>query len=158
MRSGDSGLGLLWEKGAMSQVKKGSRVSVFYTGKFKDGTVFEKNIGQEPLIFTVGKGKVIKGFENAVLGMKLGQTKTAVFKPSEAYGPRDPELVVKAKAGEIPAGTEVQVGAELSFSTRDGALIEGVVTAIDGDDITVDTNHPLAGRSLTFDIKIVDIK
>ena len=142
----------------MSQVKKGSRVSVFYTGKFKGGTVFEKNIGQAPLVFKVGKGKVIKGFENAVIGMKLGQTKTAVFKPSEAYGPKDPAWISTVQASEIPAGTEIKTGNEISFATKDGSLIEGVITSIDGDEITVDGNHPLAGRSLTFEIKVVDIK
>ena len=142
----------------MSQVKKGSRVSVFYTGKFKDGTVFEKNIGQAPLVFKVGKGKVIKGFENAVIGMKLGQTKTAVFKPSDAYGPKDPAFVTTINASEIPAGTELETGRELSFTAKDGSLIEGVITSIDGDEITVDDNHPLAGRSLTFEIKVVEIK
>ncbi|MBU0486075.1 MAG: peptidylprolyl isomerase [Proteobacteria bacterium] len=142
----------------MSQVKKGSRVSVVYTGKFKDGTVFETNIGQAPLVFVVGKGKVIKGFENAVIGMKLGQTKTAVFKPSDAYGPKDPALISTVRVDEIPAGTNLQIDREISFSAKDGSLIEGVITKIDGEEITVDGNHPLAGRSLTFEIKIADLK
>lgn len=142
----------------MSQVKKGGRVSVLYTGRLKDGTVFDSNIGQAPLVFSVGKGKVIKGFENAVIGMKLGQTKTAVFKPSEAYGPRDPELVFTVQAADIPAGTDVQTGREISFTAGDGSLIEGVVAGIDGDMVTIDGNHPLAGKNLTFDIKVVDIK
>lgn len=142
----------------MSQVKKGSRVSVFYTGKFKDGTVFEKNIGQDPLVFSVGKGKVIKGFENAVMGMKLGQTKTAVFKPSEAYGPKDPAFIHTVRAAEIPAGTELAIGTEVSFTNQDNARIAGVITAIEGDEVTIDDNHPLAGRSLTFEIRIAAIK
>ncbi|MBU0729280.1 MAG: peptidylprolyl isomerase [Proteobacteria bacterium] len=142
----------------MSQVKKGSRVSVFYTGRFNDGTVFETNIGQAPLVFSVGKGKVIKGFERAVIGMILGQTKTAVFKPSEAYGPKDPALVYTVQESEIPAGTDLQAGREISFTAKGGSLIQGVITGIDGDEITVDDNHPLAGRSLTFEIRLVDIK
>lgn len=142
----------------MSQVKKGSRVSVFYTGKLKDGTVFEKNIGQAPLEFTVGKGKVIKGFERAVLGMKLGQTTTAVFKPAEAYGPKDPDLILTLSASELPAGTELQAGREVSFTREDGTPIEGVISEINGSEITIDGNHPLAGRSLTFEIKIAAIK
>lgn len=142
----------------MSQVKKGSMVAVFYTGMFKDGTVFEKNIGQAPLKFKVGKGKVIKGFENAVMGMKLGQTKTAVFKPAEAYGPTDPDLISTISLSEIPTETEVTIGRELSFTAGNGNLVEGVITAIDGDAVTIDDNHPLAGRSLTFEIKVVEIK
>jgi peptidylprolyl isomerase len=142
----------------MSLVKKGSRVAVFYTGRLKDGTVFESNIGQAPLLFNVGKGKVIRGFENGVIGMKVGQTKSAVFKPSEAYGAKDPALIVTVPAGEIPAGIDLEIGREISFTAKDGALIAGVITGIDGEQITVDDNHPLAGRSLTFEIKIVDIK
>jgi peptidylprolyl isomerase len=142
----------------MSQVKKGNRVSVLYTGKFNDGTVFETNIGQKPLEFTVGKGKVIKKFEKVVIGMQRNQTKTVVIKPSDAYGPADPSLVCSIQRNEVPAGTDLQIGREISFTGKDGSLIEGVIKKIDGDQITVDGNHPLAGRNLTFEIKVVDIK
>ena len=141
----------------MSQVRKGSRVKIFYTGRLKDGHVFETNIGGAPLEFTVGKGKVIKGFENAVIGMKTGETKVAVIKPADGYGARDPELVWVVAASELPAGTNPKPDAEVSFDRPDGTTVEGRITKIEGDQITVDGNHPLAGRNLTFEIKMVDV-
>jgi len=141
----------------MAPIKKGNRVKVYYTGKHKDGMVFETNIGQPALEFIVGKGKVIKGFENAVIGMELGQTKTVTFKPADAYGAKDPALILVLSAGEFPAGMTIAQGIDISLTRADGTPVEGRVTKIEGEQITVDGNHPLAGRSLTFDIKIVGI-
>lgn len=141
----------------MAQVKKGSRVKVFYTGKLNDGTVFESNIGKAPLEFTVGKGKVIKGFETAVIGMALGQSKTVKFKPAEAYGPKDPDLVWTIAASELPSGTSQVPGQEVALTRLDGTRIEGRIIAVEGDKVMVDENHPLAGRSLTFEIKVADL-
>lgn len=137
----------------MAEVKKGSRVKVYYTGKHKDGQVFETNIGQAPLEFTVGKGKVIKGFEKAVLGMSLGQTKSVTFKPAEGYGASDPALVWTVAASELPAGP-LALAREVAFTRGDGTAVEGRIVKIDGEQVTVDGNHPLAGRSLTFEIRI----
>ena len=142
----------------MSQVKKGSWVKIIYTGKLKDGTVFETNIGSDPLEFKVGKGKVIKGFENAVLGMKAGETKTITIKPSDAYGAKDPELIWTVAAAELPAGTEAALEKEVAFKRADGSEVDGRITGIEGDQVTIDGNHPLAGRSLTFEIKMVDVR
>ena len=141
----------------MAQVKKGDRVGIHYTGKLKDGSVFESNMGGSPLEFTVGKGKVIKGFENAVLGMTPGQTKTVVIKPSEGYGPKDPALVITTKADELPAGITPAVGQILTITQADGSKVEMNVARVEGDQVTLDGNHPLAGRNLTFDIKLVSI-
>ncbi len=141
----------------MAQVKKGNRVKVFYTGKLNDGTVFETNIGKPPLEFTVGKGKVIKGFENAVIGMTTGQVKTAKFKPAEAYGQKDPGLVWTVTAGELPAGTNLTPGKEVACTRADGTQVAGLISTIEGDQVVVDGNHPLAGRSLTFEIKLADL-
>jgi FKBP-type peptidyl-prolyl cis-trans isomerase 2 len=138
----------------MAQVKKGNRVKVFYTGKFNDGTVFESNIGKAPLEFSVGKGKVIKGFETAVVGMTVGQLKTVTFKPAEGYGQKDPGLVWRVAASELPADTNLAAGQEIAFSRPDGIRVEGRITDIEGDEAVVDGNHPLAGRSLTFEIKL----
>lgn len=138
----------------MAEIKKGSKVKVYYTGKLKDGTVFETNLGGEPLQFVVGKGKVIKGFEKAVMGMKLGERKTVTLKPAEAYGARDPNLVWTVPAGELPAGTPAEVGSEVSFTTANGEEITGSISAIAGDQLTIDGNHPLAGRNLTFELRI----
>ena len=141
----------------MAQVKKGSKVKLFYTGKLKDGTVFESNVGQPPLEFVVGKGKVIKGFENAVLGMSVGQTKTVTIKPADAYGQKDAALVWVVAASDLPATTTVKLDKEVSLIKADGTPVEGRITKVEGDEVTVDGNHPLAGRSLTFEIKLAGI-
>jgi peptidylprolyl isomerase len=141
----------------MAHVKKGTKVKVFYTCKLKDGTVVESNIGKAPLEFVVGKGKVIKGFDTALVGMDLGQTKTVVFKPAEAYGQKDQALIWTVGAGELPQGVEVQAGSEVAFSRADGTPVEGRIDKIEGDQVTIDGNHPLAGRSLTFEIKLTGV-
>jgi peptidylprolyl isomerase len=140
----------------MSQVKKGNRVKIFYTCKLKDGKVFETNTGGSPLEFTVGKGKVIKGMENAVIGMKTGETKTAVIKPADGYGPKDQALIWTVAVTELPAGTPLEIPTEVAFTRADGTAVEGRITKIEGDQVTIDGNHPLAGRNLTFEIKVVD--
>lgn len=141
----------------MAQVKKGNRVKLFYTGKLNDGTVFDTNVGQAPLEFSVGKGKVIKGFETAVLGMTPGQVKTVKIKPVDAYGQKDEALIWTGEASELPAGTSLVAGSEVYFVRADGTPVEGRISKIEGNQVTVDGNHPLAGRSLTFEIKLVSI-
>jgi len=141
----------------MSQVKKGSRVKILYTGKLKDGSVFETNVGDAPLEFTVGKGKVIKGFENAVMGMKAGETKTVTIKPADAYGAKDQDLIWVIPQSELPSGTTITVETEIAFCRADGTEVDGRITKVEDDQVTIDGNHPLAGRNLTFDIKIVDV-
>jgi peptidylprolyl isomerase len=140
----------------MSLIKKGSRVKIFYTCRLKDGKVFETNTGGAPLEFTVGKGKVIKGMENAVIGMKPGETKTVVIKPPDGYGPKDQGLIWTVTVAELPAGTPAEASAEVAFTRADGSAVEGRIVKIEGDWLTVDGNHPLAGRNLTFEIRIVD--
>jgi peptidylprolyl isomerase len=141
----------------MSQVKKGSRVKILYTGKLKDGSVFETNVGDAPLEFTVGKGKVIKGFENAVMGMQMGEAKTVIIKPADAYGARDQSLLWVVAASELPAGIAMEPETEVAFTRPDGGEIEGRITKIEDDQVTIDGNHPLAGRNLTFEIKVITI-
>jgi peptidylprolyl isomerase len=138
-------------------VKKGDRVKIHYTGKLKDGTVFESSIGGEPLQFTVGKGKVIKGFETAVLGMETHQVKTVTIKPSQGYGPSDPALVLTVNRDELPGGLTPAVGQILSIAQEDGSKREMNVAKIEGDLVTLDGNHPLAGKELTFEIRLVGI-
>lgn len=146
------------ESSIMSQVKKGSWVKIFYTGKLKDGKVFETNVGSDPLEFKVGKGKVIKGFENAVMGMKAGETKTVTIKPADGYGGKDQDLIWIVGAAEVPAGTTLALETEVAFARADGSEVDGRITKIEGDQITIDGNHPLAGRNLTFEIKMDDVR
>jgi peptidylprolyl isomerase len=141
----------------MAQVKKGDRVKFNYALKLKDGKVFETNFGSAPLEITVGKGKAIKGLENALIGMSPAQTKTVVVKPADGYGAKDPALVWSVPAAELPSGTAVAVDAEVAFARADGSRVEGRIAKIDGDTVTVDGNHPLAGRNLTFEIKLASI-
>ena len=141
----------------MAQVKKGDRVKFNYSLTLKDGKVFESNMGQAPLEITVGKGKAIKGLENGLIGMSPGQTKTLVVKPADGYGAKDPAFVWTVPAGELPAGTAAAAGTEVGFARADGSRVEGKITRIDGDQVTVDGNHPLAGRNLTFEIKLASI-
>ena len=141
----------------MAQVKKGDRARFNYALTLKDGKAYESNMGQAPLELTVGKGKAIKGLENALIGMSPGQTKTVVVKPADGYGAKDAGLVWTVPAGELPAGTAVAVDTEVGFARADGSRVEGRIAKIDGDQVTVDGNHPLAGRNLTFEIKLVSI-
>jgi len=141
----------------MAQVKKGSKVKIFYTGKLKDGSVFESNLGQAPLEFVVGKGKVIKGLDRAVLGMELGQTKTVTLKPADAYGQRDQELVAIFAKDLLPQSLSFKLQKEIACTLGDGREIDGIVVEIAADSLTVDGNHPLAGKNLIFDIKLVGL-
>jgi peptidylprolyl isomerase len=141
----------------MAQVKKGDRVKLHYTLKLKDGKVVESNFGSAPLEITVGKGKAIKGLENGLIGMSPGQAKTVVVKPADGYGPKDPALLWTLPAAELPAGTAVALETEVSFARADGSRVEGRIAKIDGETVTVDGNHPLSGRNLTFEIKLVSI-
>ncbi|HAJ27241.1 MAG TPA: peptidylprolyl isomerase [Syntrophus sp. (in: bacteria)] len=142
----------------MSQVKRGSWVKISYTGKLKDGKVFETNIGSDPLEFKVGKGKVIKGFENAVMGMKAGETKTVTIKPADGYGAKDQDMIWIVNSNELPADTLPALETEVAFARTDGSEVDGRITKIEGDLITIDGNHPLAGRNLTFEIKMLDVR
>jgi len=141
----------------MAQVKKGDRARFNYSLTLKDGKAYESNMGQAPLELTVGKGKAIKGLENALIGMSPGQTKTVVVKPADGYGAKDPAFVWTVPAGELPAGAVAAVGTEVGFVRADGSRVEGRIAKIDGDQVTIDGNHPLAGRNLTFEIKLASI-
>ena len=140
-------------------VEKGDTVSVIYTGKFEDGEVFDSNEGKEPFTFTVGAGQVIPGFDNAVLGMKVGEEKTVTITPEEGYGQRDERFVFQYPIDKFPEDIKknLQVGMTLYMNTEQGPIPVKVV-AIEGATVTIDANHPLAGKTLVFDIKVVDIK
>ena len=129
----------------------GAVVGVFYTGTLDDGTEFDSNVGGAPLVFTLGTGAVIAGFEDAVRGRSVGETFTVRIEAANAYGERSDANIVDLPAEGAPAG--LQVGDSVQLSS--GATV--VVTAIGTDTITVDTNHPLAGQALTFEITIDSI-
>ena len=141
----------------MSQAKTGDTVTVQYTGTLEDGTVFDSSQNREPLTFTIGSGDLIPGFEKAVVGMEPGQTRTATFAPDEAYGERSDELVFSIPRDQLPDEVDPEVGDRLEAKDPDGNRFAVSVAALDGDTVTLDANHPLAGRDLTFEIELVEI-
>ena len=138
--------------------KKGDIVRVDYTGSLADGTVFDSSKGREPLEFTVGSGQVITGFDSAVIGMKIGQTKTVNIPFAQAYGPRDENSVFEVKRTQLPPTITPVVGAQLQIRNPDGSSTTVTVTKVTDASITVDANPPLAGKDLTFIITLVEIK
>ncbi|MBW2645899.1 MAG: peptidylprolyl isomerase [Deltaproteobacteria bacterium] len=141
----------------MSQAKNGDEVKIRYTGKLHDGTVFDSSQDRPPLEFKIGGGSVIPGFEQSVVGMETGDTKTITIPPEEAYGPRREELVVNVKSADFPEHITPSVGQRLQISQPDGNVANVMIADIKEDMVTLDANHPLAGQTLTFDIELVAI-
>lgn len=141
----------------MARAQTGDTVRVHYTGRFEDGTVFDTSQDREPIEFTLGEHQVIPGFENAVTGMQAGETKTAQIPPEEAYGERREDLLIDVPRAEVPADIDPQIGQTLQVQGAGGQVFPVVVANVGEDMITLDANHPLAGRSLIFDIHLIDI-
>jgi peptidylprolyl isomerase len=141
----------------MAQAKNGDTVTVHYTGKLDDGTVFDSSVNQDPLQFTLGEGLLIPGFEQVVLGMSAGESKTAKVSADQAYGPHREEMVVKIDRQEFPPHFQPEVGQQLQIPQSDGRTTRLVVTDVSEQKVTLDANHPLAGRDLTFDIHLLEI-
>jgi peptidylprolyl isomerase len=139
------------------QAKQGNTVKVHYTGKLDDGSVFDSSEGREPLEFTIGEGRVIKGFEEAVVGSSLGEKKSATIPSDQAYGPHMPEMVVEVDRSNLPPDVAPEVGDQLEMHTASGQPVVVTVTEVSEESVTLDANHPLAGRDLTFDIEVVEI-
>ena len=137
-------------------IENGNVVSVHYVGKFTDGDVFDTSEGREPLQFQVGSGQIIPGFESAILGKIVGNKVTTTIRPEDGYGLVREDLVVSVPADKMP-GT-VEVGQTLEASGDDGQVAHVVVTEITEETVTIDGNHPLAGKELIFDIEVVSIQ
>lgn len=142
----------------MNTVKNGDSVKVHYTGMLDDGTVFDSSEGREPLTFTVGSGQTIKGFNDAVIGMKEGEEKKIHIPAADAYGEKNPQLLRKIAKNLLPADREPQIGMVLGLVRADGMQTEARIVEVHAEDITIDLNHPLAGKDLTFTVKIVAIE
>lgn len=142
----------------MKLASKGDSVKVHYTGKLEDGTVFDSSRDREPLEFSIGGHQVIKGFEEAVVGMAEGQSKTVEIPSDESYGERRDDLVVTVSRDQIPKEIEVQEGIHLQMRQPDGTVFNVLVSELTDDSVTLDANHPLAGKDLTFDIELVEVK
>ena len=142
----------------MKEVENNNTIALHYTGTLNDGETFDSSEGREPLEFEVGTGMVIPGFDKAVIGMKVDETKKFTIPAEEAYGEAKEELVYEVPKASIPESLNPSVGQRLVSSLEDGRQIPVTVSDVSDETITLDANHPLAGQDLTFDIKIVSIK
>lgn len=139
-------------------VKANDKVKVHYKGTLSDGQVFDSSEGRDPLEFTVGAGQVIPGFENGILGMEIDESKTIEIPSAEAYGEPKAEMIQEVPMSQLPEEIKPEVGMQLMTQTPDGQQIPLVVTEVKEDTITVDANHPLAGKDLTFELTLVGIE
>lgn len=141
----------------MQQVKKGDKIKVHYHGKLTSGETFDSSAGREPLEFEVGSGMVIKGVDEGVTGMAVGDKKTINIPYNEAYGARNPDMVIDMPKDRFPADMELEPGLPLLMSDGQGQQFQVVVTEIKESSVMLDANHPLAGKDLVFDLELVEI-
>nr|WKN37176.1 peptidylprolyl isomerase [Tunicatimonas sp. TK19036] len=141
----------------MAAAKTGDTVRVHYTGTLEDGSEFDSSRKRnEPLEFTLGQGQMIPGFEKAVSGMEVGQSKQVSIPSQEAYGDKKKEMIMEVPKENFPPDITPEVGQQLAVNTQ-GKQVPVTVTEISGDTVVLDANHPLAGRDLKFDIELVEI-
>jgi FKBP-type peptidyl-prolyl cis-trans isomerase 2 len=141
----------------MSVVKNGDNVKVHYTGKLVNGEQFDSSAGREPLEFTVGAGMMIKGFDDAMPGMKLGEKKTINIAPEDGYGERNPQAIIEFPKEQVPAEMKLEPGMPLTLSDQAGNPVPVIVVEVKDEVIILDANHFLAGQELIFDIELVEI-
>ena len=141
----------------MQQVQSGDTVKVHYEGKLQSGELFDSSEGRDPLEFTVGTGQVIKGFDDALIDMKVGDKKTVNIPVENAYGERSQEALISVPRTEFPDDLNPEVGQELQMSDDQGHVFPVVVAEVADDHVVLDANHPLAGEELTFNITLLDI-
>ena len=136
-------------------MKPGDKIKVHYSGTLNDGSVFDSSDGRAPLEFTIGENQVIKGFEDGVKDMKLNQEKTIKIKPEDAYGESNKQLIISVPKDRFPQN--IEVGGRLVLKGPEGQHIPAFVSEVKEDKVIIDLNHPLAGKELTFKIKVVEI-
>ena len=141
----------------MAPVKHGDTVRIHYTGKLTDGTVFDSSLNEEPLEFTIGEGQVIPGFEEAVLGMNPGQSKITKVRADKAYGTYREDMVMVLNRNQLPAHIQPEVGQQIEMRHEDGTAFIVTVKDVSESSVTLDANHPLAGKDLRFDIELLEI-
>jgi peptidylprolyl isomerase len=141
----------------MQQVQSGDTVKVHYHGRLTDGTTFDSSEGRDPLEFQVGSGMVIAGFDNGVVGMIVGDKKTVHIAVDDAYGPKNPDMIIEFPKEQVPADMPMEVGMRLNLNNSQGQVVPVVITEIQEAAILLDANHPLAGEDLVFDIELVEI-
>lgn len=141
----------------MQQVKSGDTVRVHYHGKLTDGSTFDSSEGRDPLEFKVGSGQVIKGFDDALMNMNIGEKKTVNIPVDQAYGHRNDDMMMEYPKSEFPADMSPEAGMELQMSDNQGHVFPVVITEVKDDVVILDANHPLAGQDLVFEIELVSI-
>lgn len=141
----------------MAQVKSGDTVAIHYTGNLLDGTTFDSSKGREPLQFEVGSGQIIPGLDAALPGMEVGEEKIVKIPAVDAYGPLNPDLRQAIPRDGIPEDIPLEIGTQLQMQTPDGQAMPVTVVEVDEATVTLDANHPLAGKDLQFDIELVSI-
>ena len=141
----------------MTQAKEDDTVRVHYTVRLDNDTIVGSTKSEEPLQFTLGKGQVLPGFEQAVMGMNSGESKTILVAADQAFGPHLDEMVVVVDRGRLPEGLNPKEGDKIQLQTRSGETMTVSVTDVSESTITIDGNHPLAGKDLIFDIEFLEV-
>ena len=141
----------------MQQVKTGDKVKVHYHGRLTDGTTFDSSEGRDPLEFEVGSGTVIKGFDEGLLGMGVGDKKTIDISVDDAYGERDPSMIMEFPIDRFPEDLKPEVGMQLTMTNEGGEDLPVVIAEVKADSVLLDGNHPLAGEPLIFDLELIEI-
>ena len=141
----------------MSKAKKGDNVKVHYKGRLTNGEQFDSSEGREPLAFTVGAGQMIKGFDDAIPGMEVGEKKTINIPAKDAYGEKNADAIIEFPKSNIPEDMQLEPGMRLQLQNQAGQPIPVVVSEVKDDVVVLDANHELAGKELVFDIELVEI-
>ncbi|MFZ1199373.1 MAG: peptidylprolyl isomerase [Desulfobacterales bacterium] len=139
----------------MCKAKTGDTVKVHYTGRLADDTIFDTSRGKSPLEITIGTGRLIKGFEDGLIGMTVGEKRLLVIPPEEAYGPSDEKLSTTVSRTHLPDSVEPAIGLQLQVKQKDGSTFVVWVSGMDAKTVTLDANHPLAGKTLHFEVELV---
>lgn len=142
----------------MATANQGDIVDVHYTGHLEDGTVFDSSRERQPLRFTIGEGQVIPGFEQAVIGMEPGDSRKQKLEPEQAYGSRREDMVMEVERDQMPDDLDPEVGRQLQLRLQNDQTVPVVITEVADETVTIDANHPLAGKTLIFDIELIDIE
>ena len=141
----------------MAEATQGDTVKVHYTGKLESGMVFDSSVDGDPLEFTIGKGQIIPGFEDAVIGRGPGEATTTTIPPEQAYGPYREEMTMQVERSQLPKELEPEVGQRLQSKQENGETLNFAVTEVTEESITLNGNHPLAGKALIFEIELIEI-
>ena len=141
----------------MIRAAHNNTVTVKYTGKLADGTIFDASPEDSPLSFIIGREEVVKGFEAAVLDMSQGETKTVVIEPYQAYGELNPALTEEVNRADLPENLELTEGGQLEVTQSDGSILLLMIDKVTEETVTLDSNHPLAGKALTFVIELLEV-